>query len=70
MKHHYALISEDDQQNFVNAVNTAMLEGWVPIGGIAASFEPETGDHEGSRARTRFSQAMIRKGVNGVEIAH
>jgi hypothetical protein len=67
MKHHYALISEDDQQNFVNAVNTAMNEGWVPLGGVTSSPLPESDTQD---ERTRFSQAMIRKGVNGVDIAH
>lgn len=67
MKHQYALIREEDAQTFANTVNNAMIEGWVPIGGVAMCREP---GKPGQAATVIYAQAMIRRGINGVEIVH
>lgn len=72
MKHQYCLINEDEPQAFVTAVSTAMADGWVPLGGVATAtvtrYDKATG---GTKIeRLVYSQAMLRRGVNGIDIVH
>lgn len=69
MKTNYALITAADPQEFTNSVNLAMADGWVPLGGVATVREPGN-PAQASAPKIHFSQAMIRRGVNGVEIVH
>lgn len=65
LKINYALITAADPQQFTNSVNMAIADGWTPLGGVATVREP---GKPGQPATITFSQAMIRKGINGVEI--
>ena len=63
----YALIREEDPQIFTNAVNAAVLDGWIPTGGIAMVREP---GQAGQPAKVFHAQAMVlrKSGPNGKEI--
>ncbi len=66
-KINYALIISTDPQEFTNSVNEAMADGWLPIGGVSTLREPGN-PAAGKKPEIHYSQAVLRRGVNGVDI--
>lgn len=66
-KHEYALIREEDPQTFANSVNAAMVDGWVPLGGVSICRAPGQPE-KGKKPSVIYAQAMLRRGVNGIDI--
>lgn len=75
MKTRYGLIRHNNPDKFVTDVNAAMKDGWILVGGVSVMQEPIT-KKEGEEwtavvpeTRPVYAQAMILRGLNGVEIA-
>ena len=67
MKTRYGLIRHNNPDKFVTDVNAAMKDGWILVGGVAVMQEPPA--VEGEKTNPVYAQAMILRGVNGIEIA-
>lgn len=69
MKTRYGLIRHNNPDKFVTDVNAAMKDGWILVGGVAVTEETYTiPTLEGDQKRTVYAQAMLLKGINGIEI--
>ena len=50
----YEVVYANSEQAFVEQINKMILEGWHPLGGMAANFQ-----HNGQFQQTVYHQAMV-----------
>lgn len=50
----YEVVYANSEQAFVEQINKMILEGWQPLGGMAANFQ-----HNSSFQQTVYHQAMV-----------
>lgn len=54
----YCILSDDDPSVLASAVNTALVGGWTPQGGVTVSYR---GGDENGNSVFEYAQALTRK---------